>query len=125
MSINKKYPPNPYSPGSIYGLTFKIKENLKLKNIDIEILSFILFNTPNSPFFTRFLSSDHPIASGFCPNVGFNPQAQTFTLGFQNLNSSINLDDYPWFDRSRLEKVNYKQSSVVELKDELLQELIM
>lgn len=128
VSIHRKYPANPYSAGSTYGLTFKIPESEKFKSLDLEILSFILFNTPNSPFFTTFLASQTPIATGFCPNVGYNSQSNTFTIGFQNLTTSVDLDSpvySTWFDKSQLEDVDFSQGSVVELKPQVLQELVL
>jgi Zn-dependent M16 (insulinase) family peptidase len=128
VSIHRKYPASPYSAGSTYGLSFKVPEGPAFKNIDLEILSFILFNTPNSPFFTTFLASESPIATGFCPNIGYNAQTRIFTVGFQNLTTSVNFDSpsFVKFDRSRFaEFVNFEQSSIVELKAEVLQELVL
>jgi hypothetical protein len=113
----------------MYGINFNIGTTQKIKKIDLEILSFIFFDTPYSPFFNRFIQGNTPIANGFCPNFGFNPENSSFTIGFQDLVPFIDLDDpqFSWFDKSKLTSdfnggLNF---GTVTLTKDLLHEMIM
>ena len=113
----------------MYGLSFNLGALEQIKNIDFEILSFIIFDTPYSPFLKRFLQGNSRLANGFCPNFGFNPQNNTFTIGFQDIQPLVNLDDpqFSWFDKSRIsdEAQGRKNFGTVPVTKELLYEMIM
>lgn len=100
-----------------------------MKNIDFEILSFIIFDTPYSPFLKRFIQGNSRLANGFCPNFGFNSQSRTFTVGFQDIEAFVDLDDphFSWFDKSRIsdETQGTKNFGTVPMTKQLLYEMIM
>lgn len=54
-------------------------------SIALSILSYLLFNTPKSPFYVDFLESG--LASGYCPGVGYETMLKNsyFTIGFDNI----------------------------------------
>jgi Zn-dependent M16 (insulinase) family peptidase len=55
--------------------------------ISLHILSYLFFETPNSPFYKALLESG--ITDGFCPGYGYDmtTKESTFTIGVKNVSS--------------------------------------
>ena len=56
------------------------------------LLGYLLFKTPNSPFYIDFLNEG--IASGYCPGVGYESSLlhTSFTIGFDNIKDGTSAD---------------------------------
>jgi Zn-dependent M16 (insulinase) family peptidase len=70
-----------------FGIGF-ICDEIGLKSEDslaLSILSYLMFDTPSSPFYVRFL--EEGLASGYCAGKGYEPVLQyaTFTIGFEDI----------------------------------------
>ena len=51
----------------------------------LSLLSYLMFDTPSSPFYVVFLESG--LASGYCAGRGYESSLKysTFTIGFDNI----------------------------------------
>lgn len=75
---------------AIFGTAFlcnKIGEN-PLEDIALNILSYLLFETPQSPIYHHILSTG--ISDGYCPGYGFDSSLKYgyFTIGLKNVEDS-------------------------------------
>ena len=75
---------------STVGISFlcnKMGENPE-DSFGLSILSFLLFDTPSSPFFKIFI--EQQLCDGYCPGYGYESSiAQSyFTIGFENVESN-------------------------------------
>ena len=93
VTVHVKSPPDAVAiePGkeTKLGLSFlcNIVVDSPVTSFSLQILSYMLFDTPSSPFYQTLIESG--IASGYCPGYGYdmNNKQGIFTIGVRNVNN--------------------------------------